>query len=150
MATPHPPGNPATGPSPTKDPNSPLLDYDAEAPRVIRVRLAPWDVVATVALLIILIVLATVTAWPDRLFGFLEHVCADETCGPVPFGIDYYIRPGVWGGLGAAIAAAVVGPFVSMLKGWYMSFWPVLALTLVMVSSVVGSMLTMFSERYWV
>jgi hypothetical protein len=30
-----------------------------------------------------------------------------------------------------------------------MSFWPVLALTLVMVSSAAGSMLTLFSERYW-
>ncbi|GAA4536948.1 hypothetical protein [Mycobacterium paraffinicum] len=149
MATPHSPGNPAAGASPTAKTNSPLVDYDDEAPRVIRVRLAPWDVVSTVTLLVVLVILATATTWPDRLFGFLEHVCADETCGPVPFGIDYYIRPVVWGGIGAAIAAAVVGPLVSMLKGWYMSFWPVLALTLVMVSSVVGSLLTTFSERYW-
>ncbi|OBH97957.1 hypothetical protein [Mycobacterium sp. E2733] len=149
MAKPHSPGEPAAGASPAAKGNSPLVDYDDEAPRVIRVRLAPWDVVSTVALLAVLIILATATAWPDRLFGFLEHVCADETCGPVPFGIDYYIRPVVWGGIGAAIAAAVVGPLVSMLKGWYMSFWPVLALTLVMVSSVLGSLLTTFSERYW-
>lgn len=149
MATPQSPGKPAAGASETPKTNSPVVDYDDEAPRVIRVRLAPWDVVSTVALLAVLVILATATTWPDRLFGFLEHVCADETCGPVPFGIDYYIRPVVWGGIGAAIAAAVVGPLVSMLKGWYMSFWPVLALTLVMVSSVVGSLLTTFSERYW-
>ncbi|OBG94265.1 hypothetical protein A5697_26730 [Mycobacterium sp. E3251] len=149
MATPHSPGKPAAGASETAKTNSPVVDYDDEAPRVIRVRLAPWDVVSTIALLAVLVILATATTWPDRLFGFLEHVCADETCGPVPFGIDYYIRPVVWGGIGAAIAAAVVGPLVSMLKGWYMSFWPVLALTLVMVSSVVGSLLTTFSERYW-
>jgi hypothetical protein len=67
----------------------------------------------------------------------------------VPFGIDFYIRPVVWGGIGAAIAAAGIGPFVSLLKGWYMSFWPVLALAVIMVSSVAGSMLTIFSERYW-
>jgi hypothetical protein len=30
-----------------------------------------------------------------------------------------------------------------------MSFWPVLALATLMVSSVAGSMLTMFSERFW-
>ncbi|MGD1174377.1 hypothetical protein [Mycobacterium seoulense] len=150
MATSHPPGNPATGPHPTAGADSPLVDYDDEAPRVIRVRLAAWDVISTVALLAVLIVLATATTWPTRLFGFLEHVCADETCGPVPFGVDYYIRPLVWGGIGAAIAAAVVGPLVSVLKGWYMSFWPVLALTLIMVSSVAGSILTTFSERYWV
>ncbi len=149
MATPHPPGKPATGPRPTTDTESPLADYDDEAPRVIRVRLAAWDVVSTVALLAVLVALATATTWPTRLFGFLEHVCADETCGPVPFGVDYYIRPLVWGGIGAAIAAALVGPLVSILKGWYMSFWPVLALTLIMVSSVAGSMLTTFSERYW-
>jgi hypothetical protein len=30
-----------------------------------------------------------------------------------------------------------------------MSFWPVLALALLMVSSMVGSILTIFSQRYW-
>jgi len=120
-----------------------------EAPRVLRVRLAAWDIVCTVALLVLLAVLATATTWPSRLFGFLANVCEDETCGPVPFGLDFYIHPVVWGGVGAALAAAVIGPVVSMLKGWYMSFWPVLALTLVMVSSAAGSMLTLFSERYW-
>ncbi|AAS03590.1 hypothetical protein MAP_1273c [Mycobacterium avium subsp. paratuberculosis K-10] len=93
--------------------------------------------------------LATATSWPERLFGFLANVCEDETCGPVPYGLDLYIHPVVWGGIGAALTAAVVGPVVSLLKGWYMSFWPVLSLALVMVSSVAGSMLTMFSERYW-
>ncbi len=142
MATPHQPES--AGP--------PSVDYDAEgpaAPRVIRVRLAVWDVVCTVTLLILLAVLATATTWPSRLFGFLANVCEDETCGPVPFGLDLYIHPVVWGGIGAALTAAVIGPVVSILKGWYMSFWPVLALTLVMVSSAAGSMLTLFSERYW-
>lgn len=70
------------------------------APRVIRVRLAVWDVVCTVTLLVLLAVLATATTWPSRLFGFLAHVCADETCGPVPFGLDLYIHPVVWAGSG--------------------------------------------------
>ncbi|UXA04293.1 hypothetical protein KXD96_14725 [Mycobacterium sp. SMC-2] len=149
MATPHSPGKPAAGDSETASTDSPPVDYEREARRIIRVRLAPWDVASTVVLLAALVILATATTWPDRLFGFLEHVCADESCGPVPFGVDYYIRPVVWGGIGAAIAAAVIGPLVSMLKGWYMSFWPVLALALIMVSSVVGALLTTFSERYW-
>jgi hypothetical protein len=129
------------------------VDYDwrdgDEAPRVLRVRLVAWDIVCTVALLVLLAVLATATTWPSRLFGFLANVCEDETCVPVPFGLDFYIHPVVWGGVGAALAAAVIGPVVSILKGWYMSFWPVLALALVMVSSAAGSMLTLFSERYW-
>lgn len=119
------------------------------APRVLRLRIAAWDVVCTVTLLALLVVLATATTWPARLFGFLANVCEGEMCGPVPFGIDYYIHPVVWGGIGAAIAAAAIGPFVSLLKGWYMSFWPVLAFALIMVSSVAGSMLTTFSARYW-
>ncbi|OBJ00606.1 hypothetical protein A5625_27030 [Mycobacterium sp. 1465703.0] len=127
-----------------------MVEYDDEAPRVIRLRLVPWDVVCTVVLLVLLVLLATVTTWPTRLFGFLTNVCDDESCGPVPYGLDLYIHPVVWGGIGAAITAAVIGPVVSLLKGWYMSFWPVLALALVMVSSVAGSLLTMFSERYWV
>ncbi|BCZ24907.1 hypothetical protein MYSE111917_16355 [Mycobacterium senriense] len=148
-AAPGPEAGPAPGAGWSRDTHYPLVDYDEEAPRVIRLRLAPWDVVCTVVLLILLAVLATATTWPTRLFGFLANVCEDETCGPVPYGLDLYIHPVVWGGIGAAIAAAIIGPVVSILKGWYMSFWPVLALALVMVSSVAGSLLTMFSERYW-
>ena len=148
-AGPGPEAGPGPGPGWSRDTHYPLVDYDEEAPRVLRVRLAPWDLVCTVALLVLLAVLATATTWPTKLFGFLANVCEDETCGPVPYGLDLYIHPVVWGGIGAAIAAAVVGPLVSLLKGWYMSFWPVLALALVMVSSVAGSMLTIFSERYW-
>lgn len=153
MATPQPPdgsgpdAGPA-GPGWSGDARGPVAEYDEEAPRVLRLRLAAWDVVCTVALLVLLALLATATSWPERLFGFLANVCEDETCGPVPYGLDLYIHPVVWGGIGAALTAAVVGPVVSLLKGWYMSFWPVLSLALVMASSVAGSMLTMFSERY--
>ena len=150
MASPHQPDDPSAGdriaaPSAPDQPDQ----ADHQAPRVLRLRIATWDVVCTVTLLVLLVVLATATTWPTRLFGFLADVCEGETCGPVPFGIDYYIRPVVWGGIGAAIAAAGIGPIVSLLKGWYMSFWPVLALTIVMVASVAGSLLTTFSERYW-
>jgi hypothetical protein len=153
MASPHRPddsnpGDYIAAPPAPEHPDQP--DHsDHEAPRVLRLRIAAWDVICTVTLLVLLLVLATATTWPARLYGFLAKVCEGETCGPVPFGIDYYIHPVVWGGIGAAIAAAGIGPFVSLLKGWYMSFWPVLALALLMVSSVAGFLLTTFSERYW-
>ncbi len=67
----------------------------------------------------------------------------------MPFGVDFYIYPVVWGGIGAAIAAAMLGPLVSLLKGWYLSFWPLLAIAIVVVSSVAGSALTDFSGTYW-
>ncbi|WP_044513327.1 hypothetical protein [Mycobacterium simiae] len=124
-------------------------DTDAAKTRVVRVRVAPWDLIATVTLVVLLVVLATATTWPTRLYGFLSEVCSDETCGMVPFQIDVYIYPVVWGGIGAAIAAAGIGPFVSLLKGWYMSFWPVLSLAIIMVSSAIGDSLTVFSSRYW-
>ena len=150
MASPHQPDDPSAGDRIAAPPAPDQPDQaDHQAPRVLRLRIATWDVVCTVTLLVLLVVLATATTWPTRLFGFLANVCEGETCGPVPFGIDYYIRPVVWGGIGAAIAAAGIGPFVSLLKGWYMSFWPVLALAILMVSSVAGFMLTTFSERYW-
>jgi hypothetical protein len=120
-----------------------------EKPQVIRLRVAVWDLVATITLLTMLVILATATSWPAKLYGYLGDVCTDETCGLVPAGVDLYIYPVVWGGIGAAIAAAGIGPFVSLLKGWYMSFWPVLALAIIMVSSVAGSLLTAFSMRYW-
>jgi len=122
---------------------------DDRPPPTLRLRVAAWDVICTIALLALLIILATATTWPTKLFGFLGDVCTGETCGAVPYGLDMYIYPVVWGGIGAAIAAAGIGPFVSLLKGWYMSFWPVLALAVLMVSSVAGFMLTTYSERYW-
>nr|WP_313901964.1 hypothetical protein [Mycobacterium tilburgii] len=124
-------------------------DSDAEKTHVVIVRVAPWDLIGTVTLVVLLIVLATATTWPHRLYGFLSEVCSDDTCGMVPFQIDVYIYPVVWGGIGAAIAAAGIGPFVSLLKGWYMSFWPVLSLAIIMVSSAIGDSLTIFSSRYW-
>lgn len=124
-------------------------DSDSTPPPTLRLRVAAWDVICTIVLTALLLYLGTATTWPTRLFGFLRDVCVGETCGPVPYGVDMYIYPVVWGGIGAAFAAAGIGPFVSLLKGWYMSFWPVLSLAVLMVSSVAGFMLTTFSERYW-
>jgi hypothetical protein len=124
-------------------------DSDEEKSHVIRLKVAPWDLVATLTLVTLLVVLATATTWPTRIYGFMGEVCRDESCGLVPFQVDAYIYPVVWGGIGAAIAAAGIGPFVSLLKGWYMSFWPVLSLAIIMVSSVIGDALTVFSARYW-
>jgi hypothetical protein len=150
MASPRQPDDPHTD-DPAEPPAVPYDadDSDHEGPKIIRLRVAAWDAICTVVLLTLLVVLATATSWPSRLYGFLADVCTDETCGPVPYGIDMYIYPLVWGGIGAAVAAAAIGPFVSLLKGWYMSFWPVLALAVLMVSSMAGSMITIFSQRYW-
>ena len=149
MATQQQSDNAGAGRHRTPDANAALVEYDEEAPRVLRVRLAPWDLLCTVALYALIIILATSTSWPSRLFGFLGNVCVGDECGLVPLGADMYIHPVVWGGVGAAIAAAVVGPVVSILKGWYLSFWPVLALALIVGSAMVGSALTVFSQPYW-
>ena len=118
-------------------------------PPVLRLRLVPWDVISTVALLAALLAAATATDWGSRLFGFLKDVCTGDDCLPVPYGADFYISPLVWGGLGAAIAAAVVGPVVSLLKGWYLSVWPLLSIGIIVLSSVVGSVLTTYCSQYW-
>jgi hypothetical protein len=118
-------------------------------PPVLRLRLVPWDVTCAIALLAALLLAATATDWGSRLFGFLKDVCTGDDCPPVPYGVDFYIYPLVWGGIGAAIAAAVVGPVVSLLKGWYLYFWPLLAIAIVLVSSVAGSALTGYCSQYW-
>ena len=117
-------------------------------PPILRLRLVPWDVTCAIALLATLVVVATATDWGSRLFGFLKDVCTGDDCPPVPYGVDFYIYPLVWGGIGAAIAAAVVGPVVSLLKGWYLSFWPLLAIAIVVLSSVVGS-IDHLQRPYW-
>jgi hypothetical protein len=35
------------------------------------------------------------------------------------------------------------------VKGWYIFFWPLLAVALVILSAVAGATLTVFSEHYW-
>lgn len=109
----------------------------------------PWDVTCTIALLAALLLAATATDWGSRLFGFLKYVCTGDDCPPVPYGVDFYIYPLVWGGIGAAIAAAVVGPVVSLLKGWYLYFWPLLAIAIVVLSSAAGYELTAYCSQYW-
>ncbi|HME17287.1 MAG TPA: hypothetical protein VKG83_17925 [Mycobacterium sp.] len=118
-------------------------------PPVLRLRLVPWDVTCAIALLAALLLAATATDWGSRLFGFVKDVCTGDDCPPVPYGVDFYIYPLAWGGIGAAIAAAVVGPVVSLLKGWYLYFWPLLAIAIVVLSSVVGHALTGYCSQYW-
>jgi di/tricarboxylate transporter len=138
-------------PQQTDDPSpGHKADYHTHSPRpVLRLRLVPWDVICAVAGLATLAIVATTTGWHSRLFGFLNDVCTGDDCPPVPYGVDFYIYPVVWGGIGAAIAAAVIGPVISLLKGWYLSFWPLLAIAIVVFSSVAGSILTSYSEPYW-
>lgn len=124
-------------------------DSQEARPPILRLRLVPWDVVCAVGGLAALVVVAAATDWYSRLFGFLHDVCTGDDCPPVPYGVDFYIYPLVWGGIGAAIAAAVIGPVVSLLKGWYLSFWPLLAIAILVISSVAGSMLTAYSQPYW-
>jgi hypothetical protein len=122
--------------------------HDDPAPRLLRLRLVPWDVASLLALLVLLAALAFGTNWYSRLFGFLKDVCVGD-CPPAPFGVDYYIYPIVWGGIGAAVAAVLLGPLVSLLKGWYLSFWPPLAIALMLFASAAGTALTDFSSPYW-
>ncbi len=152
MASPHQPDQPETAlehhPEPADLSDSPVAP-DEDHPPVLRLRLAIWDVICTIAMLTALVILVTTTSWPARLFAFTDQVCPPDTCAPVPYGIDLYIYPVMWGGIGAAISAAGVGPFVSLLKGWYMSFWPVLAVAIITLTSIAGYALTAYSARYW-
>ena len=135
--------------SPQQSHNPLRDDYIDSPPPVLRLRLVPWDVCCAIALLLALVVAAIATNWYSGLFGFVKDVCTGDDCGPVPFGVDFYIYPVVWGGLGAAVAAALLGPVVSLLRGWYLSFWPLLAIAVLVFSSVAGSALTDYCYPYW-
>lgn len=135
MAHPQHPDSPSPGEGPESSP--------------MRLRVAAWDVICTAAVVTVLVVVATTTSWPSRLFGFLSAVCVGDDCPAVPFGVDVYIYPVVWGGIGAAAAALLIGPVVSLVKGWHMFFWPLLAIAIVILSALAGSVLTAFGENYW-
>jgi hypothetical protein len=147
---PEAPEVPVARKTPTRDDASDVAasDVDDERP-VLVLRLNPLDVFLTLALLTTIFVLATNTSWPHRMYAYLSEVCNDEECGQVPFGVNYYIYPVTWGGVGAALTAAVIGPFVSLIKGWRMYYWPIMAAAIVMVSSLAGFALTTFSQRFW-
>src|SRR6202012_5693438 len=134
--------------SPQQSDASSPIHHEDTPPRVLRLRLVPWDVSSVLALLALLAVIAFGTDWYSTLFGFLKDVCTGD-CPSAPFGVDFYIYPIVFGGIGAAVAAALLGPLVSLLKGWYLSFWPLLSITIVVVCSVAGSLLTTYSLPYW-
>jgi hypothetical protein len=138
----------ATMASPQQFDTPPPSHHEEAPPRVLRLRLVPWDVAALLALLVLIATLTFGTDWYARLFGFLKEVCAGD-CPSAPFGVDFYIYPLVYGGIGAAVAAALLGPVVSLLKGWYLSFWPALAIVLVLFASAAGTALTDFSLPYW-
>lgn len=134
--------------SPQQSDDSSPHHHDGSPPRILRLRLVPWDVMSLIVLLALIAGLAFGTDWYTRLFGFLKDVCVGD-CPPAPLGVDYYIYPVVWGGIGAAVAATLLGPLVSLLKGWYLSFWPALAIALVLFASAAGTALTDFSSTYW-
>jgi hypothetical protein len=143
MASPQQPDDPSSG-------DTVISSAPAPAPRpVLKLRLVPWDITCAVVLLVALVAAAFGTDWGSRLFGFLKDVCMGDDCPPVPFGIDFYIYPVVWGGIGAAAAAAVVGPVVSLLKGWYLYFWPLVAMACIAVSAIGGYVLTTVSTQNW-
>lgn len=123
-------------------------DRDDQRPLLV-LRLSIVDLLCTLSLLTLLVVLTTMTDWPQKLYAFLPDVCMGDDCQPVPFGVNFYILPVTWGGIGAAVAAAVIGPLVSLVKGWKMYYWPILSAAILMVSSLVGNALTMFSMRFW-
>lgn len=116
---------------------------------MLRLRIAIWDVAGAVAIYTVLIGLLAATSWTSQLFGFAENVCPPDSCAPVPYGINFYILPVLWGGIGAAIAAGGLGPLISLAKGWYVSFWPVIAMAILISTSIIGYAMTGFSERYW-
>jgi hypothetical protein len=147
MPSPHQPDDTDAG---DRTDSTPVSDDSAERrPQVLKLRIVPWDVICTLAGLGVLLIVVSMTSWPERLFAFSDSVCTEEDCAPVPYGINYYIFPVMWGGIGAAVSAAVLGPFVSMLKGWFMSFWPVLSVAILTLTSILGYALTGYSSTYW-
>ena len=134
--------------SPKHFDNRDHADSDSPAP-VLRLRLVPWDLCGLIAVWVLLLFIVFTTDWYSTLFGFMKDVCTGDDCPPVPFGVDFYFLPVVWGGNGAGVAAGLIGPVVSLLKGWYLSFWPPLAIAIVLFCSVAGSLLTAYCGTYW-
>lgn len=129
-------------------PYHPWSPYERQPPPR-RDRVAPWDVICTIVVWVVLLVAAAAAAWLSLLFAFATDKCPTDGCPPVPFGIDAWIYPVTWGGIGLALAVAAIGPLVSIRRRWYMFVWPVVAIGMVVKSFLAGFAMTGFSARYW-
>lgn len=112
-------------------------------------RLTSWDVVCTVALWAVLVAAAAAGMWLSLFFGFAADTCPTDGCPPVPLSIDEWVYPVTWGGIGVALALAVIGPFVSLWRRWYMLIWPAIGIGIVIASWVAGFAMTAYSQTYW-
>ena len=76
--------------SPDQPDDAPSVSNDSgdKRPPVLKLRIVPWDVVCTLALLGVLLIVVSMTSWPTRLFAFSDGVCITEDCPPVPFGVN--------------------------------------------------------------
>jgi hypothetical protein len=54
-----------------------------------------------------------------------------------------------WGGIAVAFAVAVIGPFVSVWRRWYMVIRLAVGIGIVIASFVAGFAMTSFSQQYW-
>lgn len=95
------------------------------------------------------LVLAAGTAMRLSLFfGFATDTCPTAGCPPVPRGIEELIYPVTWGGIGVAFAVAVIGPFVSLWRRWYMLVCPAVGTGIVIASYVAAFATTALSQQY--
>jgi hypothetical protein len=97
----------------------------------------------------VVLVLAAGTAMRLSLFfGFATDTCPTAGCPPVPRGIEELIYPVTWGGIGVAFAVAVIGPFVSLWRRWYMLVCPAVGTGIVIASYVAAFATTALSQQY--
>jgi hypothetical protein len=87
--------------------------------------------------------------WLSLFFGFATDMCPTASCPPVPLGIDELIYPVTWAGIGVAFAVAVIGPFVSWWRRWYMLIWPAVGTGFVIASFLAGFAMTALSQQSW-
>ncbi|EUA90945.1 hypothetical protein I551_2501 [Mycobacterium ulcerans str. Harvey] len=60
---------------------TPIPDHTEDRPpQILTLRIAPLDVILTVAFLGALLVVVTTTSWPSQLFAFSQNVCISEDC----------------------------------------------------------------------
>lgn len=129
---------------PPQQPNVPYADYPVLPDEPHGPRVAVWDVICTVAVWVVLVILAVTAAWLSSLPGFAADMCRTDNCPPL--GLDDLFYPVTRGGTVAAFVVAVIGPFVSLRRRHSMFIWPVLAVGILIVSYVAGYAMTVVGQ----
>jgi uncharacterized BrkB/YihY/UPF0761 family membrane protein len=96
------------------------------------------DVIATVATLLLAVIAGVLSLSFSIFFPMAADPCGSNNCNTDAIGWGYLVT---WVGVGLAAIVAIGGTLFAALRRRLMWVWPTVALVLIIVATVIGSLL---------